>query len=245
MANDVNKPSFSDYTTKSKSQAPPPPCRDHQHNKNKIIPTITTQDQASAISSGISDTSNRAEEEARPKNKWIVLAAAMDSALFAPIDDAPGFTASDQDDFHTIPTITTQDQAFDSASVSDQDEVNKMTLEEQMEQYDEKYYNYFDNLDDDDVIEIPIPPGMFNTDDEFTTSITTEEKESNPPVDNIRIVTATTIEEAEIEQQQTRHTQSNDRPVTVILNNNTNTNKKKKKKAKEGDSENDTHAGDY
>ena len=68
---------------------------------------------------------------------------------FAPIKDTPGFTASDQD--------TTQDQAFDSASISDQkdpfapykpgftpqrtknhDNFYEMTLEEQMQQYDDE-----------------------------------------------------------------------------------------------------------
>ena len=46
MAIDVNKPSSSSSPTKLTSAIPPPPCRDHQHNKNQTIPTITTQDQA-------------------------------------------------------------------------------------------------------------------------------------------------------------------------------------------------------
>ena len=50
MAIDVNKPSSSDYPTKLTSAASPPPCRDHQHNKNQTIPTITTQAQAINIS---------------------------------------------------------------------------------------------------------------------------------------------------------------------------------------------------
>ena len=91
MAIDVNKPSSSDYPTKPTPPVSPPPCRDHQHNNNRTIPTITRKDQAIDISHGFSNT-------------------------------------SDQEDF------------------------NKMTLE----QYDEKSYNYFDNIDDDNkVVEIP------------------------------------------------------------------------------------------
>ena len=48
MAIDVNKPSSGEYTTKPTSLASPTPNRDHQDNKNQTIPTITTQDQASA-----------------------------------------------------------------------------------------------------------------------------------------------------------------------------------------------------
>ena len=99
---------------------------------------------------------------------------------FAPIKDSSSFTVSDSD-------------------TSDQDHFAWMTLEEQIVQYDEKYYDYFKNSDDDDddddddeEIEIPNPFGMFDTDDEFTTSITTEEEESDPPVANIRMVAATT-----------------------------------------------------
>ena len=50
MAIDVNKPSFSDYPTKLTSARPPPPYRDHQHNKNQTIPIIKTQDQATSSS---------------------------------------------------------------------------------------------------------------------------------------------------------------------------------------------------
>ena len=128
MAIDVNKPSSSEYSTKPTSQAPPPPCRDHQHNKNQTIPTITTQDQAFD-----SDTCD--QDAAWPMSKWEILAAAMDAALFAPIEDTPGFTASAQDDFH------------------------KMTPEVE---YDEQCYNYFDNDDDDDDEVIEIPNDMFD-----------------------------------------------------------------------------------
>ena len=48
MEIDVNKPSSSDYLTKPTSQAPPPPCRDHQHNKNQPIPTTTAKDRPNA-----------------------------------------------------------------------------------------------------------------------------------------------------------------------------------------------------
>ena len=141
------------------------------------------------------------------------------------------------DNNQKIPTTTAKDRPDPPGfSVFDQDDLNKMTLEEQMQQFDEKCYNYFDNIDDDakaieippdmfdsdpttetvtyismmikkpnlpvidntttieDEEEIPIPLGNFDIDDEFITSITTEEEESNPPIDNIRIVDATTIE---------------------------------------------------
>ena len=71
MAIDVNKPSSSDYPTKLTSAIPPPPYRDHQHNKNQTIPTITTKDRQFHVTptkiettiyerfmSGFSDTSD-------------------------------------------------------------------------------------------------------------------------------------------------------------------------------------------
>ena len=82
-----------------------------------------------------------------------------------------------------------------------------------MVQYDEKYYDYYENLDDDEEIEIPNPFGMFDNDDKFTASITTEEV--NDPLADIRIdddAPTTTIEE-----------------IPVISHKNTNTNKNKKK----------------
>ena len=93
------KPRSSDYPTKPTPPVSTPPHRDYQHNNNQVIPTTTTKDQAIAIPPGISksDTSDQ-------DFNW----------MFAPIEDTPGFTTSDQDDFHTIPTITTQDQAFNS-----------------------------------------------------------------------------------------------------------------------------------
>ena len=128
MAITVNKPSSSNYPTKLPSTAPPVPCRDHQHNKNQTFPTITTQDQAINISH--------------------VFPVYQEDPV-APIKDTPGFTDSYQD--------TTQDQAFDSASISDQkdpfapykpgftpqrtknhDNFYEMTLEEQMQQYDDE-----------------------------------------------------------------------------------------------------------
>ena len=163
MTIDVNKPSSNDYLTKPTSQVPTPPCRDHQHNKNQ-----------------------------------------------------------------TIPTITIQDQAFDS-NTSDQDDFYAKTLEEQMQQYNEECYGYFDDIDDDDKV-IEIPHDMFDCDPTTEHMPTMIEEEYNPPIDNISIDAATTIEEAEEEQQQTRHRQSNDWPVSIISNNNTNNNNKNKKK---------------
>jgi len=68
-----------------------------------------------------------------------------------------------------------------------------MTLEEQ--QYDEKCYNYFDNIDDDDdeVIEIPHDMFDFGPTTETTTHMPTMiEEEPNPPViDNITTVHTT------------------------------------------------------
>ena len=88
--------------------------------------------------------------------------------------------------------------------------------------YDEKCYNYFDNIDDDDEV-IQISHDMFDCDPITEHMPTMIKEESHPPVvDNIRIDAAdtpihtdtpnTTIEEAEDEeqQQQTRHTQSKD-----------------------------------
>ena len=51
MAINVNKYSSSEYSTKPTPQAPPPPCRDHQHNKNQTNRTITTQDRATGSAS--------------------------------------------------------------------------------------------------------------------------------------------------------------------------------------------------
>ena len=48
MVIDVNKPSSSEYTTKLTPPAPPPPCRDHQDNKNQTIPTTTAKDRPNA-----------------------------------------------------------------------------------------------------------------------------------------------------------------------------------------------------
>ena len=112
------------------------------------------------------------------------------------IDIPPGcFDTSDDTAMITIP--------------ENQGNFNKMTQEEQMQQYDEKCYNYFDNNDDDEEV-IEIPHDMFDSDPitETTTYMPTmSEEEPTPPVDNIRIDAAdtlihtdtpnTTIEEAE------------------------------------------------
>ena len=162
------EPRSSDYLNKPTPPVSPPPHRDYQHNNNQMIPTTTTKDQAIAILPGISksDTSDQ-------DFNW----------MFAPIEDTPGFTTSDQDDFHTIPTITTQDRAFDSKT-SNQDDFDQMTLEDQM--YDEECYNYFiDNFDDDDE-KIAIDFDMFGSDPTTDTtptaiSIITAKDRPDPP----------------------------------------------------------------
>ena len=109
MVTDVHF-SSGDYPNKPTSQAPTPLRRGHQHNNNQMILTTPTKDQAIAIPPGFSDTSNqddfnkmtlgeqmqqcddeqyvvkdKAEDAARPKNKWMILAAAMDTSLTLPI----------------------------------------------------------------------------------------------------------------------------------------------------------------
>ena len=104
----------------------------------------------------------------------------------------------------TIRTITTKDQATNVppdippsfSNTSNQDNFNKKTLEEQMQQYDEKYYNFFNNIDDDDGV-IEIPHDMFDSDSttETITHIPTMiEEEPNPLIINN---TTTTGEEGE------------------------------------------------
>ena len=140
MANDVKLRS-SDYPTKPTPPVSPPPHRNYQHNNNQMIPTTTTKDQATNvppdIPTGHSDTSNQdyfdlppgisdnsdhnfnkmTQDAARPKNKWMLLAAAMDTVIFASIKDTPGFITSNQDDSET----------------SNQDDFNRMTIEEQIQ----------------------------------------------------------------------------------------------------------------
>ena len=102
-----------------------------------------------------------------------------------------------------------------------------MTLEEQ---YNEQCYNYFDNIDDDAEVFL-INFDLFPSDPttNTTTHMPTIIKENSIPRDaaDTPIHTDTTIEETKEEQQHTRHTQSKDRPVTVISNKNKNINKKK------------------
>ena len=56
MATDVHKPSSSDYPPKPTSTAYVPSSRDHQHNYNQPIPTITTKDQAIDVPPNFFDT---------------------------------------------------------------------------------------------------------------------------------------------------------------------------------------------
>ena len=102
MAIDVHEPSSRDYSTKPTSPVSTPPCRDHQHNNNQIISTITTKvhNVPPDISPGIFaskddfqlwedehyEAEDRAEEAARPTSKLILLAAALDADIFAPIE---------------------------------------------------------------------------------------------------------------------------------------------------------------
>ena len=111
-------------------------------------------------------------------------------AIFAPIKDTPGFTTSE-------------------TSNQDQDDFNKMTLKEQIQQeYDEECYNYFDNIDNDDEY-IAIDFDMFECGPttEMTPTATTagQNLHKNPPdAADTPIHTDTTIEETEEEQQHTR-----------------------------------------
>ena len=180
IAIDVREPSSCDYSTKPTSQVSTPPYRDHQHNNNQTIPTITTKDQN--------------------------------------IDIPAGFSPSDQDDFHkmTLEELMHDEKCSIGVFASHSD-VNKMTLEEQMEQYDEKCYNYFDNLDDDDEV-IEIPHDMFDFDPTIETTTTTIPKNNK-----VTDITTTTGDEA----TNKKHTQPKDRQVSVISTNN-----KKRKKTK-------------
>ena len=162
MAINVNKRHSSDYMTKPTSQALTLPCRYHQRNKNQTIPTIITQDQAFNF-----NTSNQEDP-------------------FAPIKDTPGFTASNSD-----------------TSGQDQVDWNNMTEE----QYVEKCNTYFDNSYDDDYQVVPIPPGMFNplnfdpTTETTTYMLTMIKEESTPPnaadTPNHTDIPTTTIEDEE------------------------------------------------
>ena len=48
MAININEPIASNYSTKLTSPAPPPLCRDHQHNKNQTIPFTIANDRPNA-----------------------------------------------------------------------------------------------------------------------------------------------------------------------------------------------------
>ena len=60
MVNDVHKPKPTHYSTNPTSQASPPPSRDHKHNNNQTIPTITTKDrQLPVISNNNTNKKNK------------------------------------------------------------------------------------------------------------------------------------------------------------------------------------------
>ena len=89
----------------------------------------------------------------------------------------PPSTDHQRNNNQTIPTTTTNNQAViipPGFSAPNQDDFQNMTEE----QHDEKCYNDFDNIDDDDKV-IEILHDMFNYDGEFTTITTTEDKEAN------------------------------------------------------------------
>ena len=77
-----------------------------------------------------------------------------------------------------------------------------MTLEKK---YDEKYYNYYDNIDDDDEV-IEIPQDMFDFDDKFTAITTTEDEEVCTTSEDELCTTTTTGEE---EEEEVRNTSDN------------------------------------
>ena len=107
-----------------------------------------------------------------------------------------------------IPPTTTKDQAYNiqpniptgHSDTSDQDDFNKMALEEQIQQYDEECYNYFDDDDDDDE-EIVIDFDMFGSDPTTDTNTHIQkmiEEEPNPceATDTSIHTDTTNIEEA-------------------------------------------------
>jgi len=150
MAIDVNKPSSSDYPTKLTPPVSPPPCRDHQHNNNQAIPTITTK--VHNIPPDISpgnfasndfhlwedehyEAEDRADESARPPSKWILLAAALDADIFAPIEETPTATITEntlETPTHT-PTMIESDPPADNIRIDD-DDTSPTTIEEAAEQ---------------------------------------------------------------------------------------------------------------
>ena len=253
MAIDVNKPSYSEYSTKPTSQAPPPPCRDHQHNKNQTNPTITTQDQA------IDAFHNMTQDAAWPMSKWEIFAAVMDTAVFAPVEDTPGFTDSDFDEMNDHKPIT-ENQVTPMITEDESNEVKSNEVTTSNDYYDNNPtiptttskdrpdppgFSVFDQVDNDDEV-VLTPAGMFNCDDEFTANTTTEDEEgyiattrdeeeipippSNFDIDDeftTSNTTTATTHQIVIPPASTTHTKPKDQQVAVITNNVTNKKKEK------------------
>ena len=119
MVIDVHKTSSSDYPTKLTSTVSLPSGRDHQHNSNQTIPTTITKDQAIDIPPGFFDTS----------------------------DDTATTTATNQCN-PTILTITTNRQLRVATIIENQEDFYEMTLEEQMQQYDDEQYAVEDRAEE-------------------------------------------------------------------------------------------------
>ena len=244
MAIDVNKPSSSDYLTKPTSQAPTSLCRDHQHNKNQTIRTITTQDQASAIPVDISSVVFASEDDFHKITLEHIFPDTSDDD-----DDDDQFTPSMFDIFPIIETTTATTSGTATAAA--------MTLEE-FQQWEDEHYEAEDRAEeainptskwillaaalDADIfapIEETTTATITENDDTTDATTTTTETTTRMPTMIEDIAAAdtpihtdtlnTTIEEAAEQQQKPTHTQSKNRQVPVISNKNMNKNKKKEK----------------
>ena len=68
MANNVHKPNSNIYSNKPISQAPLPPCRDHQHKNNQPIPTIIAKDRPNT-NENKNKNKNKNKQATPPKTK--------------------------------------------------------------------------------------------------------------------------------------------------------------------------------
>ena len=181
MAIDVNKPRSSDYPTKPTPPASPHPCRDHQRNKNQTIPSITTKDQDFDsktskledpfapyaqddfdLSHGFSDTSdqdqvdwnNMTEEQYVEKCNTYFDNSYDDDYQVVPIP--PGmfnplnFDPTTETTTYMLTMIKEESTPPNAADTPNHTDIPTTTIEDEEE--------------------ILIPPGMFDIDNEFTTS---------------------------------------------------------------------------
>ena len=243
MAVDVHEASSYDYSTKPTSQVSTPPSRDHQNNNNQTIPTITTKDQNIDIPADISPG---------------VFISDDDFHKMTLVEQKFSDTSNDGDDqftpsmFDIDPTIETT-----TATTTGTSTTAEMTLEK-FQQWEDEHYEAEDRTEEAArptskwiSAAMAFHSDIFAPIEETTTATITEndnataanatETTTHMPTMIKDIATNDTpihtdtpntiIEEAEEEQQQTRHTQSKDRPVSVISNTNKNKKKKNQKKA--------------